>query len=610
MPESIPNSDLNELFQHSPACLALVEAAEPFRCIAHNPAFQAVLDEPFRSTGVVGRPLSDFAPQSGELLAVYRHVAATGEPFAMEGFRYDGLERGTTWWNWSLTPVRRDDRIVSLVATAVEITDAVEARRRLEGEIEARRRTEAELETEKALFQRIVDIIPVMITMYDTSKTVLMVNEAFARLTGWDTELAQHEPVMELAFPDPAYRDEIAAFMDRCDGWMDIAMRTRDGRSIPTSWSNVRLSDGRQIGIGIDLSDRKAAERALTESRRELAMERAFLEAVIETAPVGISVARDPQGKPPIVNGEARRMMEITGLEGGLERYDALPGRDLDGRPFAHSELAIVKAIEEGQEISDREVLFRSSTGDRRWLVNARPLRDHEDRVLAAIASFVDIEDMRRAEEARQLLVEELNHRVKNTLAVVQSIAVQSFRDLSDPNLAQTKFQSRLRGLAAAHDLLTRENWSNAMLSDILTTSLEACGESVGELGRVSLLLDTDERLMPKLAVSMSMALHELITNAIKYGALSATEGRVRITCATRPDRPELIRIGWYERGGPPPVWTDRQGFGMRLLRTTVEREMSGQLGLEFASDGLACEIDLPRAALAGQPQPVPTGAG
>lgn len=592
---------VNELFEHSPACLGLFEAEEPFRVIAHNPAFQKVLDEPFRTKGVVGLTLPEFASDPDRILAIYRKVVETGEPFVIERYRYDGLERGPTWWNWSLTPVRRDGRITSLVLTSVEVTEAVVAQQKLEAEIETRRDTERLLAGEQELFQRIVDIIPVMITMYDADKKLLLVNREFERLTGWSTEKARAEPVFELCYPDPDYRAEVAQFMKRCEGWMDISLVTRDGETLQTSWSNVRLSDDRQIGIGLDLTDRKAAEDALEDSRRELALERAFLEAVIETAPVGISVARDPQGKPPIINREARRMMGVDRLGGGLERYRDLPLRHLDGRRYAQDELATIRALERGEETTGREVIFDTSSGERRWIVNGRPLHDGTGKIVAAITSFLDIEDRRRAEEARQLLVDELNHRVKNTLAVVQSIAVQSFRDLSDPQQAQSKFQARLRALAAAHDLLTRENWSSAMLSEVLVTGLQACGVTGGEGGQTKLHIDTDERLTPKTAVSLSMALHELATNAIKHGALAVPEGQLQVRCATSPEQPDCIRIDWFEADGPAVSRERQSGFGMRLVKSTVERELGGKLQISFGADGVNCEIDLPRNRLGGR---------
>lgn len=600
-PETHPLPEFAELFNHSPACLALFEAEEPFRVLFHNDAYQKILDEPFREEGVVGKVIPDFAPNSERVVEIFGKVVATGETFATESYRYDGLERGPTWWNWSLTPVEKGGFITSLVLTSFEVTETVMAQEKLQAEIDARNDAEALLAGEQELFQRIVDIIPVMITMYDGDKNLLLVNKEFERLAGWSTAEARAEPAFEICYPDPAYREEVAEFMSRCEGWKDIHMNTRDGLTLETTWSNVRLSDNRQVGIGIDLTRRKTAEAELLSSRKELALERAFLEAVIEAAPVGISVARDPQGKPPIINREARHMMGIKRLEGGLERYLDLPLHDAEGHRYKYDDLAIIQALKDGKETTNREVIFETKNGYRRWLVNGRPLRDDTGNIRAAIASFVDIEDRRRAEEARGLLVDELNHRVKNTLAIVQSIAAQSFRDLSDPKQAQTKFRARLRALAAAHDLLTETNWSDATLSETITTSLFACGITIEESDRLDISIETDQKLGSKAAVSLSMALHELATNAIKHGALSNETGHLRVRCAPSAVRDDYIQIDWIETGCVLDGTDRREGFGTRLIKSTVEREMKGRSQMLFSPEGFECMIELPRASIEGR---------
>lgn len=598
LPSTHPQPGLDELFQHSPACLALFEAAEPFRVITHNPAFQQVLDEPFRTSGVIGKSVREFAKDADQVLHIFRQVGETGEPFRIEHFLYEGLERGPTWWNWSLTPVWRSGQVTTLVLTSVEITESVVAQQKLEQEIVARQDIERALAGERELFQRIVDTIPVMITMYDAEKNLLLVNKEFERLAGWSTEEAQLENVFELCYPDPSYRAEVARFMASCQGWKDIDLVTRDGRKVPTSWANVRLTDDRQVGIGLDLTDRKAAEDSLENSRKELALERAFLEAVIETAPVGMSVARDPQGKPPIINREARTMMGVDNLDGGLERYGSLPVRHPDGRRYSLEEFAVIRALEQGEETVGREVIFQADAGERRWIVNARPLRDESGRIVAAITSFLDIEDRRQAEEARQRLVDELNHRVKNTLAVVQSFARQSFGTLADPRDARASFESRLRALAGAHDLLTEESWSSAMLSDVVALALRVCDPFNVNKGRVDLVIETDECLSPRAAVALSMALHELATNALKHGALSVPAGRLQVRCADGPTKTDAVTIHWLETNGPGSQLGESRGFGMKLLRNTIEKELSSQLRMSFGDEGVDCQMQLPRSKL------------
>jgi PAS domain S-box-containing protein len=355
---SVPNAVFQELFEHSPACLALFEAADPFKVLVHNRAFQQVLDPPYSGTGVIGKTLPEFATNPDAVLQVFRQVAETGEPFVIDNYRYDGLERGPTWWNWSLTPVYREGVLTSLALTSVEVTEAVQAQSRIERETQARQEAERQLAGEQELLKRIIDIIPVMITVYDTKRQLLLLNGEFERLSGWSTEDAATRDIFEACYPDPDYREEVSRFMAKCEGWKDIQMTLRDGSVLETSWANVRLSDDRQVGIGLNLTDRRAAERSLEASRRELAEERAFLEAVIETAPIGISVARDPQSRPPIINAEARQMIGRRDLVGGLERYSALPLKHLDGRPYAHDDLAIIRAMREGSETTNREIIY------------------------------------------------------------------------------------------------------------------------------------------------------------------------------------------------------------------------------------------------------------
>mgnify|MGYP003116249627 FL=1 len=317
--------------------------------------------------------------------------------------------------------------------------------------------------------------------------------------------------------------------------------------------------------------------------------------------PGQFSVTINTQGKPAIINSEARRMMGIDRLEGGLERYLDLPLHDAQGHCYTYEDLAIIQALKDGTETTNREVIFETKGGHRRWLVNGRPLRDRSGSIRAAIASFVDIEDRRRAEEARELLVDELNHRVKNTLAIVQSIAAQSFRDLSDPKQAQTKFRARLRALAAAHDLLTEANWADAMLSETIMTSLFACGLMVGDSARVDISIKTDQKLGPKAAVSLSMALHELATNAIKHGALSIEAGHLSVHCLPSADLDDYVQIQWVETGGVLNVEDRRDKFGTKLIRSTVEGEMKGRLRMQLSREGFECTIELPRGSIEGR---------
>jgi two-component sensor histidine kinase len=175
---------------------------------------------------------------------------------------------------------------------------------------------------------------------------------------------------------------------------------------------------------------------------------------------------------------------------------------------------------------------------------------------------------------------------VKNTLALVQAIAHQSFGSGADTATAQDNFIARIRMLADAHDLLTREQWEGVTLAELVraaTAPLEA--------GRVD--LDGPALVVtPKAAVALAMALHELGTNAVKYGALSTPEGRIAISWATDGDR---LRLDWRERGGPPVIISDRRGFGVRMIERALASDLGGRVKVDFDAGGVHCAIDAPR---------------
>jgi PAS domain S-box-containing protein len=230
-------------------------------------------------------------------------------------------------------------------------------------------------------------------------------------------------------------------------------------------------------------------------------------------------------------------------------------------------------------------------------------------RPVRLVCVTTDVTQRRAAEERRALLVAELNHRVKNTLAVVQALAEQTRRatDKRPPGSPERRqfhadFQSRLLALARAHDLLTRADWQGTTLREILATAAELFGRSSSH--GTSLRNDGERleiagppvRVGPEAAVTLTMGIHELATNAAKHGALSLPGGRVTITWEIVPDR-SAVDLLWAEAGGPPvsgPPPTELHGFGLRLLERGLPRQLGGSVQLDFAPDGLRCRIRLP----------------
>lgn len=213
---------------------------------------------------------------------------------------------------------------------------------------------------------------------------------------------------------------------------------------------------------------------------------------------------------------------------------------------------------------------------------NARLFRDAQ----------LEIEQRRKAEKQQQLLINELNHRVKNTLAIVQGLAQQSFKSDVPADVARAAFNARLSALAAAHNLLTSASWERASLSEIISNAVRATAGAAWD----QVTCDGPQVILPpQTAVSLAMAIHELSTNAIKYGALSKDTGTVSVAwhVSHGTDGPRL-HLEWKEVGGPPVAAPTRKGFGTRMIERGLAAELHGKVALEFALGGLRCVLDAP----------------
>ena len=212
--------------------------------------------------------------------------------------------------------------------------------------------------------------------------------------------------------------------------------------------------------------------------------------------------------------------------------------------------------MEQGQTEEMEELVGTESGQPRVWLSTKTPLRGPDGQVEGLVGISLEITERKRDEDRLRLMVHELNHRVKNTLVTVNSIASQTLRG-ADPALRQV-LEDRLHALAAAHDVLTSEHWDGAELHNVVAGALAPYGGEQSGRFQVS---GPPLRLLPRAALALAMALHELATNAVKYGALStdALEGRVELRWSTVDDG---LRLVWSERGGPDVVPPSRRGFG------------------------------------------------
>ncbi|RYI99524.1 MAG: sensor histidine kinase, partial [Acetobacteraceae bacterium] len=211
-------------------------------------------------------------------------------------------------------------------------------------------------------------------------------------------------------------------------------------------------------------------------------------------------------------------------------------------------------------------------------------LRDADE--LAAAFAFA-LEERSRSERHRRLVVAELNHRVKNVLATVQAVAAQTLRGHPGGDSAQigADLDGRLRALARAHDMLTAISWEDAALQDVVQAALAPWRGDDTAAARIDLsgltALAPSQPLSPAQAQTLALALHELATNALKYGALSTPQGRVTVECRMGPEGE--VALDWVEAGGPPVAGPPtRRGFGMRLLERALARDLGAGAGVEL----------------------------
>ncbi|PIK73088.1 histidine kinase, partial [Methylobacterium frigidaeris] len=227
-------------------------------------------------------------------------------------------------------------------------------------------------------------------------------------------------------------------------------------------------------------------------------------------------------------------------------------------------------------------------------------LRDTEGKAVRMIGAMLDITERKRAEEHQRLLTGELQHRVKNTLAMVQAIASQTLRGATDINEVREAFAARLISLGRAHDILTQASWTAAPIVEVIEGALSVHRQSEPSRLRIS---GPNVLLAARAALALALALHELATNAAKYGALSNESGVVELRwhVVHEGDAPRFC-LTWSEHGGPPIlIQPTRRGFGSRLIERSFAAEVGGEVKLTYAPTGLVCRLEAPLASMQEQ---------
>lgn len=243
-------------------------------------------------------------------------------------------------------------------------------------------------------------------------------------------------------------------------------------------------------------------------------------------------------------------------------------------------------ALKTGETFEMTFPLRRGSDGSFRvFMTRAEPLRE-DGRIIAWLGTNTDITEQERTRERLQLVINELNHRVKNMLATVQSIAHSSFGSID--SASYSVFEQRLMSLAKVHDLLTRQQWSAAALEELIEAQIATFGRDR------FILAGPDVQIDPRIASPLAMVFHELATNALKYGSLSSEAGLVHLDwqCDSQAGRRWLL-IDWREEGGPPVVEPASRGFGLKLISRAVSSERGSVAKYEFQREGFRCHMKI-----------------
>jgi PAS domain S-box-containing protein len=237
------------------------------------------------------------------------------------------------------------------------------------------------------------------------------------------------------------------------------------------------------------------------------------------------------------------------------------------------------------------EIRFRHfRTNEPLWMTfSVFTLNDENDRPLGFATISQNIDARKQNEERMELLIDELNHRVRNTLAIVNSIAAQTLKHTPSVQDFRLAFGGRIRALAKTHTLLAATKWSASTLHDLIVQQLDPYIKHRADAVSIS-----GPRLLvnPKQALTLSLVIHELAANATKYGALSVPAGRIDIRWAIEPER--TLRLIWQESGGPPVAPPSRHGFGSQLIEFNIAHEFGGEARLDYEPVGVTCVLTIP----------------
>jgi len=417
---------------------------------------------------------------------------------------------------------------------------------------------------------------------------VLYSNRHLADLLGYPPGRLVGKPIAEFLAPGEVARlGELLDEGAKRPASRELKFRRRDGSTMSSlvAVGSLPLNESRAALLIItDLTAQKNAE--------EVAAAEKFARSILEQATEAVVVC-DAGGRVSQASWAAERLLGKS-LEGKL-LADALP---MEVTPPAQAHLPGVRmsSIQVLALVLQRHSLHGAEAQiclpalyDKYFLLSAGPLNDKHDGCIGCILTLTEITDRKRAETQQTMLIAELNHRVKNILAIVQSVAWQTLSANQSPSEFKRAFDGRLRAISLAHDILTQGRWGQVDFGQLVERSLAPYHG--GDRGNRAEWSGSRLSLPPNMVVPLSMVLHELSTNAAKYGAFSVEHGRVNIAWRTDGGK---VRFTWIETNGPPIEGEIKAGFGSKLISRVVSYDLAGTASLDFDREGFRCTLTFP----------------
>jgi len=447
-----------------------------------------------------------------------------------------------------------------------------------------RRDTHASIED----LRLVAEFAPVAMWVTGPDRARRFVNRAYAEFLGMSQEEALHQDWRTFVHPEDAALVQAAEQSGMTSG-RPIAVlgrfRRHDGA---WRWMEIISQPRRDpadrhigfVGVAHDVTEAKETEIALRHREAQFS-------AFISQSAAGFGQV-DLDGRFTLVND---RFCEMIGWS-----REEIIGRSLKDithpDDVAWSWENFERAVTEGTPYTQDKRYVRKD-GSVAWVHNSvAVIRRPDSSLIGVLAVSLDVGEAKRAAARQQLLIDELNHRVKNTLAIVQGIAQQSLKAGSDPEAAHAAFEGRIQALAGAHNLLTRERWGPVPMWQIIDDAVAPHGEAADRFQ----LSGPKLMITPKTAISLALAIHELATNAVKHGALSRPEGRVTIDWVVAEDAAtgSRLRLRWAESGGPQVSHPVARGFGTRMIERGLAAELQGDVRIQFEPDGVVCTVEAP----------------